>query len=76
MMLIIANLLPSSYVSYVKEIKPKYSKLTVIIALTVGKIERIPMYNLIFVFEFISSTSQKAILNFKFVSDVCDPYLA
>jgi hypothetical protein len=48
----------------------------VIIALAVGKIERIAMCNLIFVFEFVSLTSQKAILNFKFVSDVCDPYLA
>ena len=59
MILMIVNLLASSFVSHVKQLKPKYSKLTVIIALAVGKIERIPMYNLIFVFEFMSLTSQR-----------------
>jgi hypothetical protein len=57
MILITADLLPSSFVSHVKELKLKYSKLMVIIALTVGKIKRIPMCNFVFVFEFMSSTS-------------------
>jgi hypothetical protein len=52
MILIIANLLPSSSVSHVKELKLRYSKLMAIIALAVGKIKHIPMCN--FVFEFIS----------------------
>jgi hypothetical protein len=55
MILIIANLLPSSFVSHVKELKRKYSKLMAIIALAVGKIKHIPMCN--FVFEFMPSTS-------------------
>jgi hypothetical protein len=48
MILIIANLLPSSFVSHVKELELKYSKLTVIIALSVGKIKHIPMCNFVF----------------------------
>ena len=55
MILIIANLLPSSFVSHVKELRRKYSKLMAIIVLAVGKIKHIPMSN--FVFEFISPTS-------------------
>jgi hypothetical protein len=55
MILIIANLLPSSFVSHVKELRRKYSKLMAIIALAVGKIKHIPMCN--FVFEFISPIS-------------------
>lgn len=73
-MTVIANLLSSSFVSHVKEIKPKYSKLMAIIALAVGKRKRIPMCN--FVFELHRYRYHKTILNFKFVSDVCDPYLA
>jgi hypothetical protein len=53
-MTVIANPLSSSFVSHVKEIKPKYSKLMAIIALAVGKRKRIPMCN--FVFEFTSSS--------------------
>jgi hypothetical protein len=48
MILIIAYLLPSSSVSHVKELKPRYSKLMVIIALAVGKIKHTPMCNFIY----------------------------
>ena len=73
-MTVVANLLSSSFVSHVKEIKPKYSKLMAIIALAVGKRKRIPMCN--FVLNLHHRRYHKNILNFKFVSDVCDPYLA
>ncbi len=49
-MALIAYLLCSSFVNHVKEIKLKYSKLMVIIALAVGRRKRIPMYNLVLKF--------------------------
>jgi hypothetical protein len=76
-MALIANLLCSSFVNYVKELTPKYSKLMVIIALAVGRRKRIPMYNLVFLnLCDRRRCHKKTILNFKSVSDVCDPYLA
>ncbi len=54
-MTLIANLLPPSFASHVEKLKPKYSKLLVIIALPVGKRKHIPMSN--FVFEFMLSTT-------------------
>jgi hypothetical protein len=46
-MTLIANLLPSSHVSHVRKIKPKYFKLMVIIALAVGKRKGILMCNFV-----------------------------
>ena len=56
-MALIANLLCSSFVNLVKEIKLKYSKLMVIIALSVGRRKRIPMCNLVFEFMWSSTTT-------------------
>jgi hypothetical protein len=41
-----ANLIPWSFASHVKKLKPRSFKSLVIIALVVGKIKRILMYNL------------------------------
>lgn len=76
-MALIANLLCSSFVNHVKELTPKYSKLMAIIALDVGRRKRIPMSNLVFLnLCDRRRCHKKTILNFKSVSDVCDPYLA
>ena len=49
-LVVVANLLPSSFVSHVKELKPRYSKLMVIIALAVGKREPILTCNFVLSF--------------------------
>jgi hypothetical protein len=77
-MALIANLLCPSFVNHVIELTPKYSKLMAIIALAVGRRKRIPMSNLVFLnlCDRRRRLHKNTILNFKSVSDVCDPYLA
>lgn len=75
-MTLIANLPPSSFVSYVKELKPRYSKLMVIIALVVGKRKRIPMCNLFLYLCRRRHHKERPFFNFRFVYGVCDPYCA